>query len=153
MRIEHYTELYLDDAMRLCKYIAKGQGSISIVMADPSEFPDPPKGLPFREDKNFAVRVTNDDGEPIAECLYLTRREPDEDIKHRNRWLYSLKLGEAIRRAREAANMTQAELAEKMGYRAYSIDAMERGRFIMDTKLLCKIADAMDCEIELVKRS
>lgn len=153
MRIERYTEVYLDDAMRLCRYICKdgAEGNMAVVMADPSEFPDPPKNMPFPE-RLYAVRVTRE-GQTIAECAYLKRREAGEAGKFRNRWLSSLKLGDEIRAARIRAGMTQEELAAKTGYRVHSIDAMERGRYVMDTTLLARLADALGCEIRLLQKT
>ena len=150
MRIEHYTEVFLDDAMRLCKYIAGDDGVITVNMADPVNFPDPPKGLEFPTPL-YAARVSKG-GITVAECAYLTRRESDDEAKRfRNRWLLSLMLGDEIRRARENAGMTIEELSEITGYSTHSIDAMERGRYNIDAKILGRLADAMECEIRLVK--
>lgn len=149
MRIERYTELYLDDAMRLCKYIAKEDGAISIGLADPSLFPDPPKNIPW-PDALYAVTVRRD-GETVAECAYLFMREDASEAgKFKNRWLISVMLGEEIRRARERRGLSQDQLAELTGYRPHSIDAMERGRYTMDIKLVGRLADALGCEIKLV---
>ena len=41
---------------------------------------------------------------------------------------------------------------ETQGYNAHSIEAMERGRYNMDIKLLGRIADALGCEIKLVNK-
>ena len=151
MRIEHYTEVFLDDAMRLCKYIAKEDGVIRVSMADPANFPDPPKGLAFPEPL-FAVRVTKG-GTTVAECAYLTMRDDDYDgIRFRNRWLLSVMLGDEIRRARESAGISLEELSTLTGYSTHSIDAMERGRYNLDMKILGRLADAMGCEIKLIKK-
>lgn len=152
MRIEHYTETYLEDAMRLCKYIAGENGTISIVMADSVNFPEPVKGQEF-PDPLYAVRVTKN-GVTIAECAYLSMREDAEiDIKFRNRWLISVMLGDEIRTARERAKMTVEDLASSTGYNAHSIESMERGRYNMDIRLLGRLADAMGCEIRLVEKN
>lgn len=146
MRIEHYTETYLDDAMRLCKYIAKEDGVVSIVMADPALFPDPLQGQKFPEPL-YAVRVARD-GQTIAECAYLTMRlDGEKDIKYRNRWLIGLKVGDELRHARERRGMSLEEVSKRTGYSVHSVDAMERGRYNMDIKLLGRLADALDCDI------
>ena len=59
MRIERYTETYLDDAMRLCQYIAREDGVITIVKVGSADFPGLPKGLEIPETVS-AVRVTRD---------------------------------------------------------------------------------------------
>lgn len=151
MRIEHYTETYLDDAMHLCQYIAGEEGVISIVMADPVNFPEPVKGQEF-PDPLYAVRVQKD-GTTVAECAYLHLREDsDVDKKFRNRWLISVMLGDEIRRARETNGMTLEDLAQATGYNVHSLDSIERGRYNMDVKLLGRIADALGCEIRLVRK-
>lgn len=150
MRIEHYTEVFLDDAMRLCKYIAGDNGVISITLADPKNFPDAPKGLEFPEPL-YAARVSKE-GTTVAECAYITVREDmEEGIRFRNRWLLSVMLGDEIRRAREDAGLTVEELSKLTGYSVHSLDAMERGRYNLDMKILGRLADAMGCEIKLVK--
>ena len=150
-RIERYTETYLDDAMRLCQYIAGDDGVISIEPADPVMFPIPLKGQEFPE-QLFAVRVSRE-GITVAECAYLTRRDDGEkDLKFRNRWLISLKLGDELRRARERSGLTLEDMAKRTGYSAHSVDAMERGRYNMDIKLLGRVADALGCDIVLSPR-
>lgn len=151
MRIERYTETFLDDAMRLCQYIAGEDGTIRIVLADPNLFPEPVKDQEF-PDQTYAVQVARD-GVTVAECAYLKLREDgEEDLKHHNRWLTMVKVGNEIRIARERKGMTQEDLAEVSGFRPHSIDSMERGRYVMDVKVLGRLAEALGCEIKLIEK-
>ena len=138
--------------MRLCKYIAGEEGVISIGPAgDVSAFPDAPKEMTLDEN-TYAVKVERQ-GEIVAECAYIRLREDgDVDAKYRNRWLISVMLGREIRAARERRGLSLEQLSELTGYRAHSIDSMERGRYNMDIKLLGRLADALGCEIALVDR-
>ena len=58
------------------------------------------------------------------------------------------KIGEKIRSARISANMTQAELAEKLGVAYQNIGQIESGKRKPKLETIVKIAYALGCRVE-----
>ena len=150
---ERYTELYIDDAMRLCQYIAKEDGVISVVVGDPEGFPEPPKGESFPENGANIVRVTRGE-EVVAECAYLYRRDGEHvNWKFRNKWLIRLMFGDELKAAMNKSGMSIRELAAATGYRSHSLEAMLRGRYDLSLEQIGRLSDALDCELRLVPKN
>ena len=59
-----------------------------------------------------------------------------------------LRLGLNIRRWRHGRRMTQVELAEKLGCRAATISAMERGKRNISVDWLFAYSRALDCKMD-----
>ncbi len=59
-------------------------------------------------------------------------------------------IGENVKKYRENAKLTQAELAEKAGIGTASVSHIERGEKRMRLKTLRAFADALDISVELL---
>lgn len=62
-------------------------------------------------------------------------------------------LGQEIRRARNAAGLTQQELGEFIGADRIAIAALERGEVTTQVRRLLAVLDAVGLEIELQPRT
>lgn len=63
------------------------------------------------------------------------------------------KIGEALREARKKAGLTQMELSSKVDVtRAYYAD-VERGRYTPSLKVLSKLAEALDIDLNFLKQN
>lgn len=63
------------------------------------------------------------------------------------------KIGEALREAREKAGLTQMELSSKVGVtRAYYAD-VERGRYTPSLRVLSKLAEVLDIDLNFLKQN
>ena len=58
-------------------------------------------------------------------------------------------IGENVKKYREKANLTQAELAEKVGIGTASVSRIERGEKRMKMETLRAFADALDISVGL----
>lgn len=58
-----------------------------------------------------------------------------------------MNVGEKIKIARKNAGLTQKELGEKLGVKQQTIAMFENNKTNMKMSTLCKIADALDCEV------
>ena len=59
-------------------------------------------------------------------------------------------IGENVKKYREKANLTQAELAEKIGIGTASVSRIERGEKRMKLETLRAFADALDISVGLL---
>ena len=59
-------------------------------------------------------------------------------------------IGENVKKYREKANLTQAELAEKVGIGTASVSRIERGEKRMKMETLHAFADALDISVGLL---
>ena len=59
-------------------------------------------------------------------------------------------IGENVKKYREKANLTQAELAEKVGIGTASVSRIERGEKRMKMETLRAFADALDISVGLL---
>lgn len=59
-----------------------------------------------------------------------------------------MSLGENVKRLREAANINQLELSEKVGVSQSMICQIERGTKTMTVQLAKEVADALGCRID-----
>ena len=57
-------------------------------------------------------------------------------------------LGNTLKDRRNAAGLTQAELAERVGVSRKTINTVENGVFIPSTLLALKLARALRCNVE-----
>lgn len=57
-------------------------------------------------------------------------------------------LGNRLREARTARNLTQAALAELVGVSRKTINTVENGVFVPSTTLALKLARALECKVE-----
>lgn len=55
---------------------------------------------------------------------------------------------DALRRAREAADLTQADLAEAIGYSPQAVSGWERGRSVPDANALVGMADHLGVHLD-----
>lgn len=62
------------------------------------------------------------------------------------------RIGEAISTMRTIRRMTQAELENRTGILRNHISRIEQGRYSVGLDTLAKIADALDCRIELIDK-
>jgi len=53
-----------------------------------------------------------------------------------------------LREAREAAGLTQAQLAERVGVSRKTVNTVENGVFVPSTIVALKLAKAFDCTVE-----
>lgn len=58
-----------------------------------------------------------------------------------------MNVGERIKAARLAANLTQVQLAEKMGCSQQEVQRWEKGKVSPNVKTLHRIADAIGCDV------
>jgi transcriptional regulator with XRE-family HTH domain len=73
--------------------------------------------------------------------------------KHKMSWeevIYIVKVGIGIRRARQAANMTQQDLASKLGVTKFTIGLYERGDSRVSAFNLSRIAAITNTPIEQI---
>lgn len=63
------------------------------------------------------------------------------------------RIGATIASIRKEKKMTQIELAQKSGVSESAIRGVELGKFSARIDILQKIAEALDCEIHVIKRS
>lgn len=61
-------------------------------------------------------------------------------------------IGNRIREIRESLGMSQAELAGRTGYLQPNIARIEAGRYAVRFDTLERIADALGCSVELVRK-
>ena len=59
-------------------------------------------------------------------------------------------IGENVKKYREKANLTQADLAEKVGIGTASVSRIERGEKRMKLETLRAVADALDISVGLL---
>lgn len=59
-------------------------------------------------------------------------------------------IGENVKKCREKANLTQAELAEKVGIGTASVSRIERGEKRMKLETLRAVAEALDISVGLL---
>ena len=144
-RTIRFTELYYDDAERLSQYLAQRDGkNIELVNGLSTYFPLPPKGVPMPDKVNI-FKVGN------YEIAYLTHRTtPDEDLKHRNRTLYRVMLGEQLQKARLDKGLSLQEVEKATGYRAKNIENIEYGRYDASINIIGSIAHALDVKIAFI---
>ena len=57
-------------------------------------------------------------------------------------------LDNRLREAREAAGLTQAELAERIGVSRKTVNTVENGVFIPSTVVALRLASALGCNVE-----
>jgi putative transcriptional regulator len=57
-------------------------------------------------------------------------------------------LANRLREAREAAGLTQAELAERIGVSRKTVNTVEIGVFVPSTVIALKLAGALGCAVE-----
>lgn len=68
-----------------------------------------------------------------------------------NREAYAYCMGQMVMEARKHENMSQSELAEKVGTNKTYISRIERGVIEPGIGLFCRIADALGLRVELVR--
>lgn len=59
------------------------------------------------------------------------------------------KIGEQIRRCRESLGMTQSDLSERAGIDRENVSKIECGRYNVSVDIIGRIAEALECDIEL----
>lgn len=59
-----------------------------------------------------------------------------------------VELENRLRPHREAAGLTQGELADRVGVTRKTINTVERGHFVPSTVLALRLADALDASVE-----
>jgi HTH-type transcriptional regulator / antitoxin HipB len=69
---------------------------------------------------------------------------PGRTKHHRKRSPFAVKLGAAIRQARNAKGFTQERLAERASLSKNSIGNIERGEFDVTVATLKRVADALE---------
>lgn len=74
--------------------------------------------------------------------------ERDQFDKELREELQAYHIGEAIKQARIAKNLTQEELGEKVGVKRYQISRFEKGKSITISSLM-KLFNAMDIPLTL----
>lgn len=57
-------------------------------------------------------------------------------------------LANSLREAREAAGLTQGQLAEAIGVSRKTINTVENGIFVPSTVIALRLARALDCTVE-----
>lgn len=145
METQYFTEYYLVDALRLASHFAERyNGTITEGIGDAALFPQQGKGFPS-EDTRF-IRVECKDR--IYAVAFTSEEEPTE-LKHRNKSLYRVLVGEEVRQAREKRGMSIEEVAEKSGFRPHSIGRIEEGRWDFDIPQLGLILDAMGATLKI----
>lgn len=149
MEVQRFTEHFLCDALRLAQHLAqKHNGSITEGMGVSDLFPFAPKEKDKVGDEVRFLRVEGAD--ILAEIAFATSMEPREgDIKHRNKHIHRLAIGEEIQRVRKERGMTLEDLADRTGLRPYSIARIEDGRWDLDITQLGAIAEALGAKIHL----
>ena len=75
-----------------------------------------------------------------------TKMIEDKKINERKR------IGEAIVTMRTIKRMTQEELGNKSGILRTHISRIEQGRYSVGLDTLSKIAEALDCKIDLIDK-
>lgn len=59
------------------------------------------------------------------------------------------KIGEQIRRRRESLGMTQSDLSGRAGIDRANVSKIECGRYNVSVDIIGRIAEALECDIEL----
>ena len=152
MEIQRFAEQYMCDAMRLANHFAKHYNAqISEGIGNAADFPFVPKQRDMLEEDVRFFRVEGDSF--YGEIAFVTTDTPYStlELKHRNKSLYRVIVGEQIAALREEKGMTLEEVAEMTGYRAYSLARIEEGRWDIDLPCLGHILDALGATIKLVK--
>ena len=63
------------------------------------------------------------------------------------------RIGKLISELRKEKNMTAEELAAKTGLQRPNISRIEAGKYSTGLDLLSKIAEALDCKVDFVKKA
>lgn len=61
-----------------------------------------------------------------------------------------IRIGERIKQLREAAGLTQTQLAEKTGLKQENINRIEKGKYSTGQDILTKIASALGKRLDIV---
>ena len=148
MEKRRFIEYYFCDALRLAQHLAERYGgTISEGIGDASNFPMPPK-FGFKSDDVRFLRV---EGKISAEVGFISQDVPPaEAVKHRNKSLYRVLVGEELQRMRLEKGLTLDEVAEKSGFRSHSLGRVEEGRYDFDIAQLGTILDAMGAGIKII---
>ena len=148
MEKRRFIEYYFCDALRLAQHLAEvHEGTISEGIGDSSLFPVPPKFGFSSPDVRF-LRV---EGNQDFEIGFVSQDNPPADaIKHRNKSLYRVLVGEELRKARKEKGLSLKEVADKSGFRSHSLEMVEDGRYDFDIAQLGTILDAIGAKVKIV---
>ena len=152
MEIQRFAEQYMSDALRLADYFAKRyDAKISEGIGNAEDFPFVPKQRDMIDDDVRFIRV---EGECFyGEIAFISTDTPlsSIELKHRNKTIYRVIVGEQLAAIREEKGISLEELAEKTGYRAHSLARIEEGRWDLDIHCLGQILDALGATIKIVR--
>lgn len=147
---QRFVEYYFCDAMRLALHLAgKYDGVISEGIGNACEFPIPDRFNTGSEDLRF-LRV---EGVRDFEVGFVSQDVPPSDaIKHRNKSLYRLLVGEELKRFRQSRGISLKDAAQKSGFRMHSLEMVEEGRYDFDIAQLGAILDAIGARVKITDR-
>ncbi|VTT99003.1 xre family transcriptional regulator : Transcriptional regulator, XRE family OS=Sphaerobacter thermophilus (strain DSM 20745 / S 6022) GN=Sthe_2021 PE=4 SV=1: HTH_31 [Gemmataceae bacterium] len=60
--------------------------------------------------------------------------------------------GEALRRLRTEQELTQAELAERVGVHVVNLSQYERGKVVPSFDVACRLADALGVDVAVFRK-
>lgn len=148
METKRYVEHFLCDAIRLAQLLGEGQAKLSDGLGNADDFPLNPKE---RDQVGDDVRFIRVNGKEYYEVGFVTEDNPTpEDIKLRNKSVYRVLFGSALKKARLEAGMSIAELSKRTLLREHSLERIEEGRWDFDTTVMGNILSALGKSIKIV---
>ncbi len=148
MEKQRFIEYYFCDALRLAEHFANVyDGTISEGIGDASGFPVPPK-FGF---KSNDVRFLRVEGKKDFEIGFISQETPPaEAIKHRNKSIHRVLVGEELHRVRIDLGLSLKEVADRSGFRPHSLEMVEQGRYDFDIAQLGTILDAIGARVKIL---
>lgn len=148
METKRFVEHFLCDAIRLAQILGEGQAKLSEGLGNADDFPLNPRE---RDQVGNDVRFIRVNGKEYYEVAFVTEDNPTiDDIKLRNKSVYRVMFGSALKKARLSVGMSLEELARKTNLREHSLQRIEEGRWDFDTTVMGNILSALGKSFKIV---